>query len=399
MSTIALSCSLGQLAVSGGYVRMGVRGNWTGHVECASVTKPAGACALLVQPEQTPGAPPASPATFQGWVRDTGSIEGSNTLTVEIVGGAGQLGLQLPPLDYSGGLTGIPAGAILSAIIGKLPGEQLAAGVVQALDAYLIPRWHTVGGTIARDAIDLLVYDLAQSTGLPFGWRMMGNGQLWAGLETYPVVNVADSGSAYTGQDTRDGVVLYAPNGAPLAPGTTITSSGPAGSLAVQAVEVLYTLSSPALRARVRRAMAGDPPKVPDLSLYSRTWPASVKTANADGSIDVTCDDARLGDLRGLTFRPGLPGCTAAPPALSRVRVAFDGASPRGAYACTADPGGTPTDPAPQAFALVTAGTYLSATAPPGGGPVVFVLSPTPTGAPGEVQIVASHKYAKGVHG
>ena len=408
MSTAVLRCSLGDVAILTGYLRLPVRGNWAASVECAGVTVPSGACSILIYPEQRTGEPIKPPSTFAGFVRFADVIEGSNTLTVEVVGGAGQLLQQLPPLDYVTGVTQVPAGTVLAAIVSALPGEQLAAGVAQALNAYPLPRWHRAGGTTAKDAIDILVYDLATVTGLPLGWRVLPDGTIWAGLETWPTLDAATVEAEYAGQVTTDGVVLYATSGAPLLPGWTITSTGPGGGLSAQAVEVVYTLVPPALRTRVRHALPSDAPFAPDLSLYARPWPASLAAPqNADGTVNVTCDDARMGDMRSLPVRLGIPGAAVVglpgPPSAARVRVAFDGASPRGAFAFLADQDPTATHP----LALVGDGVNvgsLAAVAPVGGGAVVFYYQP-PVGA-GQVgsSITLSgsvagpgHKYTRGV--
>jgi hypothetical protein len=397
VSTALLRCSLGDLAILSGYHRLSVRGNWMASVECASTSIPSGPCSIVITPELRADEPPRQPDVFNGFVRFADTFAGADALTVEVVGGAGQLLTVLGPVDHITGVTQVPAGVVLRSIVAALPGEQLAAGVEQAMDAYLLPRWHRAGGTTGRDAIDLLVYDLATSTGLEFGWRVLADGTIWVGVETWPALDVATVGTEYAGQVTTDATIVYAPSGAPLLPGTTVTSSGKGGALSTRAVEVLYTLIPPALRARVRATMPGDPPFAPRLDLYRASWPASLAAPqNADGTIDVTCDDARMGDLRSVPVRLGIPGAAVVGlPLGARVRVAFDGASPRGAFAYLAD-----QDPAAtHALALVGDGCgYLSANA--AGGPVVFLLSPVATGNPGEVAITVrgpGHKFARGV--
>jgi hypothetical protein len=400
VSTCVLRCSAGDLAVLSGYLRLPQRGNFVAALECALTTAPAGACSLLFTPEARGSTPAAAPSVFAGFIRFAEAIEGSNTLTVEMVGGAGQLQTELPPLEHVLAATTIPAGLVAAAIVAALPGEALAPGVEQALDAYQLPRWHRAGGITARDAIDVLVYDLATWTGLDLGWRMLANGTIWIGLETYPVVDVATyPGTEYAGQVTTDAAVLYAPSGAPLLPGTVVTSSGKGGTISTQAVEVEYTLVPPALRAKVRQVMPGQPARVPDLSLYARSWGATVAgPQNADGTLDVTCDDARMGDMRRLSFRLGVPGATVVGiPRGARVRVRFQDGSPRGAYACDVDqdPGDT------QPFALVGDGCgSLAGIAPPGGGQVTFSI--VPAGTPGSIALSIvgpGAKYLRGLSG
>ena len=400
MSTAVLRSSLGDLAITTGYLRLAQRGNWVAAVEAAQTSAPAKGtpCSILITPESR-GGPAQPPVAFIGTVLYAEAIEGSNTLTVEVVGGAGQLLTELPPVDHVAGVTQVPAGVVLAALVTALPGERLAAGVEQAFDAWALPRWHRAGGTTARDALDLLVHDLARATGLELGWRVLEDGTIWAGVETWPTLDVATVATEYAGQVTTDATVLYAPSGAPLLPGQTITSTGPGGTISTKAVEVLYTLVAPALRARVRHTMPGDPPFAPRLDLYRSSWPAALAAPqNADGTVDVTCDDARMGDLRAVPVRLGIPGASVVGlPKGARVLVAFDGASPRGAFGYLADQDPAATHP----LALVGDGCgYLSATCAAAPGPVTFVLSPIATGVPGEVQITVrgpGHKYTRGV--
>ncbi|HEY8924521.1 MAG TPA: hypothetical protein VIU64_09075, partial [Polyangia bacterium] len=207
--------------------------------------------------------------------------------------------------------------------------------------------------------------------------------------------DVAASRTEYAGQVTTDAVVLYAPNGAPLLPGQTVTSSGPAGTIATRAVEVFYTLVPPQLRARVRTVMPGDPQRRPDLSLYRTSWGATVVADNGDGTLDVTCDDARMGDLRSVPLRLGIPGCKVSVPSGARVRVAFENGSPRGAYALAPD-----QDPAASIPLALVGQSIGYLTGSNSGGPVVFGVSPVPV--PNSIQLTnggPGHRYARGVSG
>lgn len=422
--SVTLRTSVGELAITGSsYLRLSARGNWTAILEMASATAPAiGEPAVLsVLPEAKSGQPAPVPDLFSGTVRHARQVPGSDTLVCRIVGGAGRLFSSLPPADQVAGSTILPAGLILRKIA-DAAGERLAPGVEQALDAYLLPRWTRLGGMSARTAIDLLVYDLAAVTGLAFGWRMQADGAIWAGVETWPE---ATGSFVYTEQAADDGVMVYAPSGAPLRPGTTV--------LGERAIEVFYQFSSPAVRALVRRTVPGDPAPGTDpdtlaaMALYARSWTARVVAQNADGlvfhgaptpvggTLELTCDDPRVGDLHAVPFRGGVPGSLFLMPTIdgieTRVRLHFADGSPRGAYATAVDQNGT-TGPSttPQPFALVTdtiAGGVLTLIgAPPG---LMLQWTPPGAGAPdppgtgiglGGMTIQGpGHAYALGVPG
>jgi hypothetical protein len=248
----------------------------------------------------------------------------------------------------------IPAGLVARAICDDA-GELLADGVEDALDAFQLGHWTRLSMPAGK-ALDLLVDVLGLS------WRVQADGSIWVGAETWEAVDAAH----YIGQ-ADDDLVIYAPDGAPLLPGTTIDGT--------QAVAVEYQISPGKLRAQVRSAVAGDPPRVPDLTLYRASYAGSVKSQAASGKLDITADDPRVGDLLGVDFRCGIPGAKVTIPSGSRVRVAFEGADPRGVYALALDQ----DSGAEKAIALkdddVEIG-YLLVTCAAPGSPAVLALSP-----------------------
>lgn len=385
-----LRTSVGELAITGeSYLRLPARGNWVAMVQLHSKVAPAlgETATLAIMPEAKEGQPPPSPHTFVGTVRHARVVPGSQTLVVRVVGGAGRLFTSTPPSELVAQVTPLPAGLVLASMV-SAAGERLAPGVETALDAYELPRWHRAGGISARDAIDLLVYDLATASGDDLGWRTLPDGSIWAGVETWPD---ASGSYYYVDQDPDDGVMIYAPSGAPLRPGTTVQGE--------RAVEVIYTLSSPEVRARVRHLVPSDPPALPPqgaADVYRTSYSATIEAQHDDGTLDLVCDDARIGELLSVPFRTAGPGLAVAFERGQRVRVRFENASPRGAYACDVDQ----DEDADKALALVSdACGYLSGVAPAGGGPVVLSWSATQTGAVGEaaISIVGpGHKYLKG---
>ncbi len=268
---------------------------------------------------------------YSGTVRRSAIAERSDRLVVSIVGGAGQLLAALDPkgLDFAKGTTPLPAGLLLRAIA-TAAGETLADGVEDALDAYQLPRWHVAGGMSGAASLDVFVAELARRTGLEVGWRLLPSGRLWVGVETWPTL--AHEARALD-PDLDDGVVEYAPDSAPLLAGWTIDER--------RAVEVVYQLQPGKLRATVRAAVAGDPVHRPDLDLYGRSWPAAVLAQHEDGTLDVRCDDARIGELLAVPLYVGIPGCKVTVPVdpdptlTARVLIRFEGASPAAAFAAS----------------------------------------------------------------
>lgn len=376
MSAPVLRCTLGDLDVTEVLLRLPLRGAWVAHLELGGTEAPTGAAALRLARED------GSIDTFEGTIRRASVAAGSALVSVTLVGGAGRLLEVLEPREHAQGAAPVPAGLIARSIVDGA-GERLTDGVEDALDAVLLSRW-TRAAMPAGSAIDVLAWALGM------GWRVLVDGSIWIGAETWPAVDASDL--APNG-DPRDGSVMYAPEGAPLRPGTTIDGA--------RAALLDYTITPGRSRVRVGASVAGDPVHVPDLLLYRASYAGEVKTQALDGRLDVVPDDPRLPQLLGVPLRLGIPGATATVPAGTRVRVAFEGADPRGAYASALDMDAD----ASAAFALVGDDVsigYLTGTAPPGGGPVALTISPAPpvTGLPvllsGKVS-GPGHRYLVGV--
>lgn len=122
--------------------------------------------------------------------------------------------------------------------------------------------------------------------------------------------------------------------------------------------------------------------KLPLLALR----PGRVVNVNPDGTVDVAPDDAgELGKtgFSGIPLLVGLPGFTTKPGPGSKVRLLWDSASPGKPRAALFDSGGpvdevrfdNGTKSVARVDDEVDCGT-LTATAPSGGGPVVFTWTP-----------------------
>jgi hypothetical protein len=267
-------------------------------------------------------------STWSGAVRRATVNPGNSVMALQIVGGAGKLLTPLPALDHVYGGSTVPAGVVARAICDDA-GEVLAPGVEAALDgAQQLPRWHRAQDVTAARSLDLLSSYLAAATGAPFPWRVNPAGEVTLAPETWPVV----TGIAYWQDiDGDDGAVMYAPDGAPLLVGQIVQAD--ASDPGIQAIDVLYTWDADSVSCTIRGAVAGDPvPHGPDL--YALSWPATVRAQNEDGTIDVSCDDPRMGDLRSVQMFVGTPGMkvTLDLTVTTRCIVRFGGASPAAAF-------------------------------------------------------------------
>ena len=362
MSTVVLRCSAGDLPVLEGSLVAGQYGNWTADLEVGGLEAITGAASLLVYPEE------GEPDVFVGFVRHGDPDVGRSRVPVKLVGGAGKLRDTLPPRCHVDGATTVPAGLVARAIA-DASGEQLASGVEDALDAYPLPRWDRVEGT-ALEALDVLAAELELS------WRVLADGTIWIGAETWPEADAARVN--VLAEEPDNGLLVVATDGAPVRPGMSVGGR--------QIVEVRYTVSSTELGATLRAEVPADPPRVVVPSrLYQVAHGATVRAQRADGSLDVRPDDARLPDLLAVPAVCGLPGVKLTLDAGERVVVAFEAGTPTGARVVGFEQDRSAAKPAARQGDAVSLG-YLVGTAPPGGGPVTFVLSSSPL--PNSVQLV-----------
>lgn len=119
-------------------------------------------------------------------------------------------------------------------------------------------------------------------------------------------------------------------------------------------------------------------PELPHLKSYG----ALVLKDNGDGTIDVRCDDADVGELQGVLLLADGPGTKlTVTPGTDRVRILFASAKPGAYYAIGFEQNRDADKDLATVGSTVDCGT-LTATAPPGGGPVTFTYTP-PSGTPG----------------
>lgn len=366
--------SAGEMDVRTGDLSLDVRGNWISVLELsAAPAAPSGEVEIHVVRERGPA------DIFKGFVRRAHLEDGTGVCRVVVVGGKGNLGvLELPPRDHVAGVAPVTAGLVARGIA-DAAGEVLAEGVEAALEQRPLERWTRVRGT-GVEALEQLVAELGLT------WRVLDDGTIWIGEESWPAGDVAVDRLDEVGDD---GAIDAAPDGAQLRPGTVLFDR--------RIRRVTYRIEASALRAELLYAVNGDPPEHVESGVYAEVVAAEVVHQNDDGTLELRVHDDRIEGLSRVRLDVGLPGCKVTVEAKTEVRVAFEGQSPRGAFAfgITQDPEAT------HAFGLVGDSCgYLTAICAAPGSPAVLAISPVEV--PNSVQIVVlgpGHKFAKGVRG
>lgn len=320
MSTITLATATGLFDVLEGSLCLPLTGAPIATLELPEDAAPElGPAALLIAEGD------ADPVTFQGVLDFSRAYQGRTSVTW--IGGTGALGGTTAATHYTAIAQQVQRADVVTAILAAA-GEVLSD--TATLPADTLPRWTRVAGeswaTALRRALD----------GTGYGWRILDDGQVWVGAESWPA---AELGGIELDQDLTARTLTAAYSEATLRPGTVLADGRRvlrvtfgADGRAVVELDADST-GADALAALLAPRIPADP--------YARIWPGSVVVQNADGTIDVRLDPgAPVEDLPRLRFDAGVRGARYVLPAGSRVRVAFEGASPSGAYAF-----GAPTAP------------------------------------------------------
>lgn len=372
MATVVLSVDGGAVNVLAAELELVRRGPWMAHLETSGdATFAEGLPAVLTLAGEVDG----SARTFAGTVRRSLPWQG-RTRTV-VVGGAGKLRQALPPVDHVGAPSAGVTAALIAQGIASASGETLAPSVASDLEGLSLPRWTRAGadalgfGGSAIEALDALVYALAELTAdLRWTWRTLADGTIWIGVDTWPAY-AGDIGNAWI-DDADDGRIDCAPPVADLLPGVAV--------LGHRIERVTYRVGGSTARAELLYPVAGDVAGRKVADVYQQSHGATTVTQQADGSLDLICDDPRLGGMRFVPFRCGIPGASVTIPDRSRLRVAFENGSPDGAYCYALDQDSNASRKVARVGDSGTGGSFTALGVAPGS-PIQFIYTP-PGGVP-----------------
>lgn len=292
-------------------------GLWTADVELDTATPPAIGDSVTLELVAASG----DTIGYRGVVRlsDAYTAELSARARIFVVGGAGGLGKTVAAQHYNT----TPTARLLVEDVLQAAGEALSSTVDAALlQTTTIASWMRVEATGAA-----ALGRIAAAFG--WTWRVLPDGTIWVGVESWR----EHTGPAPYDHGGGDGASLVSTlsDGELLVPGVTLQGR--------QVWRVVHRVDGETVRAEVTfgRAPRDDwdaavRAAVPELACLGR-YGARVLGQNGDGTLEVQCDDARLGGLSRVPMRLGLPGASADVQTGARVRVAFEGADPSLAYA------------------------------------------------------------------
>lgn len=284
-------------------------GAWTADVEVDSDTDVTGAVTLDLEGRVWRGTVVRGAVHLGRW-------------SGRIVGGAGGLAGELPPVA----LAGTTLRAVLEEAL-RAAGETIATSAA-ALDV-AVARWHRT-----RATGDIAVAEVARYAGM--SWRVLADGTVWVGAETWATQTVSDF-DVMSREPVTGCTELAGDTALDLSPGRTVTLDG----TAVRIGAVTHRLDGVALRTSVLeeredvaggRLMAAFEAVVRRITRrldYTGVYSATVVQQRASGgTLDIRPIDPRRPSCRDVPYRT-LPGLVVEIPAGATVSFTYDDADPR----------------------------------------------------------------------
>lgn len=158
-----------------GHVSLPQTGPWTAVLELDTTTVPSGQVTLAAD----------GGLSLKGFVLRAGA-DLQDRMHVRLVGGAGGLSKIVPPAAWQGATVRDPLNAIMSAT-----GESLSSTIDASITGLVQQLW-TVAAQSGAACLNLICYAAGQVLGKAIGWRILGDGTVWIGAETWPAQAMPD---------------------------------------------------------------------------------------------------------------------------------------------------------------------------------------------------------------
>jgi hypothetical protein len=248
-------------------------------------------------------------ATFVGTV-SVSKVEAGKVIT-RFVGGAGGLTRELDARAYAGTTLSAPLADIL-----RETAESLSGAVSSADLAVAVPTWQRVRGPASGG-----VAAIADKAGL--SWRVMRDGTVWLGRETWPETTAKP---VELDANWSDGSASFS-DGIALEPGTTYAGNRIEQVVHSYARSKVITEASTESPSGLLNGLLDVVRRELD---FAKAWRCVVISQHSDGTLELLPDSPRIRG-RGIDkvrISPGLAGAKIQVPAGAACFVAFDGGDP-----------------------------------------------------------------------
>lgn len=248
------------------------------------------------------------------------------TSYVRVVAGAGGLGKTARARHYNQTSVRIVLADLLSDA-----GETLSMTASSAILAHRLDAWTTAALPVGE-----LIGRLLGVAAPPASWRMLPNGQLWIGTETWPDSGIALDAYQITDENPAAGEAILAPDAPLLLPGTALAGR--------RVGYIQHHVNEGGVRSqvwfesqdRVKVALAAAVKAVlPPIDYFASYWARVI--AQRDGTIDVQIENptisARLPSMSGVPLTMPAAGAAVQMAAAGRVLIGWSGGDPSKPFA------------------------------------------------------------------
>lgn len=265
-----------------------------------------------------------------------------DSVHVRVIGGAGGLATIASAQSF------VQPGAFVRDVVNALiadSGETLSTTTDQGFLSTNLAAWAITPRTVGQ-CLKVLIDIVNQHTGLAYNWRILQDGTLWIGQESWSSASGTFQVLTQNPADASWDLGVDAPF---VMPGTTLNGVGQVGRVdhRIESRKIRqfvwqyipnYERGLPgAIRSIVKQATAA----IDYLAFYE----ATVVSQSADGStLDVQPVDQRIAGMQRIDLRLGLPGCVAKFAPGTTVMLGFKSGDPSQPYLHSFKGGATLTD-------------------------------------------------------
>jgi len=259
---------------------------------------------------------------FRGTAFRPGSFR--DRAAVRVVGGAGGLATVITPTQRRG----TTVRRVLDGLLDEA-GETLSPLAVGTVLNAAVTAWTPRAGS-AADAIGHLLDTTAPGA----VWRVLDDGTVWAGAETWPETTTAVQ---VLDEALTDGSQLVATELPTLRPGTTLNARRISAVVhRFEPDKVRTTLWYEGISSgidRLKAALVGLANHALRRVDHFATYSATVIRQQGDNRLEIRADDARFKGLAAVAMRPGVHGVTTTVRRGARILFGFENGDPRRAVA------------------------------------------------------------------
>jgi hypothetical protein len=256
----------------------------------------------------------------------TGSV--FDAIHVRVIGGAGGLENIVTPRGYAQ-----PSALVRDVLNGLAAdsGETLSNDISASVLTTNLVAWNTMALPMSHALVTLINHSLPGAN-----WRILGNGSLWVGQETWPTVSPE---YILIINDPKEGTFDLGVDSPSIVPGTQISGIGKItklehrlepGSIRTKVWVTLASEEDRGLRASIGKIVRQEMNGIDYFTLYD----AKVAYQSPDlTTVDLTPGDTRLPGLQRVPIRWGVPGYKAQIAPGCTMRLGWDRGDPSRPYA------------------------------------------------------------------